>query len=102
MITVTGERLIGDAQRSAFTTGKSILVLRVQPQGSFLIEARVAFEDSPTGHQLAEYAATRCLKGDLIAFSATTVPPRTDHDVAAVLMRGVTNLSVNGTALRLR
>ena len=102
MITITGERLLGDAQRLVFSTGKPSVVLRVQPQGSFLIEARVAFDDTPTGHQLAEYTASRCLKGDSIAWTAATVQPRTDHDVAAVLMRGITNLAVNGTTLRLR
>lgn len=78
-----------------------LTILRVGTPG-YPVDVRVGHGTDPAAAIRAERLALLCRKGRSVQIVGTSLMPRTDHDVRACVLFGVTALSIDGVPETLR
>lgn len=91
-ITIKGTLAQAPENRTTLSNEASV-IFTVLGVGGWPVEARVKLGQN---FREAEDLAAFCKRGDEVEVEATGLSPRTDHSVAAILLRGVTRVELRG------
>lgn len=99
MTIIVSGRLTQPAECRLWENRSTVFLLIDPGDGGFPVEARFVTGEGPAASIRAENLARGWKRGAEVAVEGTKLFPRMDHGTAAVILKGVTGLAVDGVAV---
>jgi hypothetical protein len=99
MTIIVSGRLVNNAEARVWENRSTVFLLIDPGAGGFPVEARFVTGEGAAAADRAEKLARGWHKGAEVAAEGSKLFPRLDHGTAAVILKGVTGLAVDGVAV---